>query len=48
MIPLGVIVVLNTPRQSCGDYNRDIKNRKLVKINRSERDYKRNRERVSR
>ena len=33
IIPLGVIVVLNTPRQSCGDYNEDIES----KINESEK-----------
>lgn len=27
MMPLGFIVILNTPRQSCGDYNEDIKNK---------------------
>ena len=27
IIPLVVIVILNTPRQSCGDYNGDIENK---------------------
>ena len=26
IIPLVVIVILNTPRRSCRDYNRDIEN----------------------
>ena len=37
IIPLGVIIILNTPRRNYRDYNRDVENGKLVKINRSKR-----------